>query len=354
MLATLPGTGPVAAAAPLLILWVLSPAVAYGVSRGRRRLRESAGEFPEERARSLARRVWGYYERFQVPAEHWLVPDHFQEDPGGEVATRTSPTNLGMALLGAVTAWDLGFAGTPGFIARLWRSVDGMDRLERVRGHFLNWYDTTTREPLRPRYISTVDSGNLAAALVVAGEALREAPARALWTSDRPRGVTDTLRVAGETLDSSGRTGTARALRVELRALEMWTERNLGDAWAGGPGTFVRALEELRDRKLPELDRRFRRIGETAPEGDEAALPPPVATWLERFRADVDETLAEILLFLPWLAPRYREHPAARDLHRRLLGSGSEPPAPRRLRTFLEGRAPLRRQYGRKRVARRT
>ena len=335
-LALLAGPGALPAAAPLLSLWALSPAVAYGVSRGRRRLREPAGEFPEERARSLARRVWGYYERFQIPAEHWLVPDHFQEDPGGEVATRTSPTNLGMALLGAVTAWDLGFAGTPGFIARLGRSVDGMDGLERVRGHFLNWYDTTTREPLGPRYISTVDSGNLAAALVVAGEALRETPARALWTSDRPRGVTDTLRVARETLDSVGRTGTARALRVELRALEMWTERNLGDAWAGGPETFVLALEELRDRKLPELDGRFRRIGQTDPDREEPTVPPPVATWLERFRTDVDGTLAEILLFLPWLAPRYREHAAARDLHRRLLGSGSEPLAPRQLRACLE------------------
>ena len=337
-LALLPGPGALPAAAPLLGLWGLSPAIAYGVSRRRRRLREPRGEFPEERARSLARRVWGYYERFQVPAEHWLVPDHFQEDPGGEVATRTSPTNLGMALLGAVTAWDLGFAGTPGFIARLGRSVDGMDGLERVRGHFLNWYDTTTCEPLGPRYISTVDSGNLAAALVVTAEALREAPGRALWTSDRARGVTDTLRVAGETLDASGGTGTARALRVELRALEMWTERNLGDAWAGGPGRFVRALEELRDRKLPELDERFRRIGEAAPDGEEPTVPPPVATWLERFRADVDGTLAEILLYLPWLAPRYREHPAARDLHRELPGSGSEPLAPRRLRACLEER----------------
>ena len=337
-LALLPGTGALPAAAPLLLLWALSPAVAYGVSRHRRRLREPAGEFPEERARSLARRVWGYYERFQLPEGHWLVPDHFQEDPGGEVATRTSPTNLGMALLGAVTAWDLGFAGTPGFIDRLRRSVEGMEGLERVRGHFLNWYETTTREPLRPRYISTVDSGNLAAALVVAAEALREAPARALWTSERPRGVTDTLRVAGETLDSSGRTGTAQALRVELRALEMWTERNLGDAWTGGPGTFVRALEELRDRKLPELEGRFRRIGEAASGGEEPAVPPAVATWLERFRADVEGTLAEILLFLPWLAPRYREHPAARDLHRGLPGSGSEPPSPRRLHAYLEER----------------
>ena len=326
------------AAAPFLLLWTLSPGIAFWVSRGRRR-RFPAGEFPSHRARSLARRVWGYYERFQVPEQHWLVPDHYQEDPVGEIATRTSPTNLGMALVGGVTAWDLGFLGTPRLIDRVGKSVGGMARLERVRGHFLNWYDTATLEPLGPHYISTVDSGNLAAAFVVTCEALQEAVTRELWSEECPLGVMDTLRVAGETLESGSRTGTAKALRVELRALEMWTERNLGDAWGEGLEAFVRALEELRDRKLPELGERSLRIHEDAQGEAESATPPVVDAWLARFRADVEETLGEIHLFLPWLRPRYREHhPPAGELHRGLLASGSEPLSPRNLRAYLLNR----------------
>ena len=336
--ALLHGEALLLASAPFLLLWTLSPAIGYRASRARRRLREPDGEFPVARARSLARRVWGYYERFQVPEQNWLVPDHYQEDPVGEVATRTSPTNLGMALVGTVTAWDLGFVGTPGFISRLRRSVGGMERLERVRGHFLNWYDTTTLEPLHPRYISTVDSGNLAASFVVTCEALREAVARDLWTGECPRGVVDTLRVARETLESESRSGSAKALGVELRALEMWTERNLSDAWGEGVETFVRALEALRDRKLPELQERFLRIREGDPGEAEPTRPPMVDAWLARLRADIEETLGEILLLLPWLNPRYRENPAARALHRGLLASGGEPLSPRHLRGYLSGR----------------
>ncbi len=336
--ALLHGEALLLASAPFLLLWTLSPAIGYRVSRARRRLREPEGEFPVARARSLARRVWGYYQHFQVPEQNWLVPDHYQEDPVGEVATRTSPTNLGMALVGTVTAWDLGFVGTPGFISRLRKSVGGMDRLERVRGHFLNWYDTTTLEPLHPRYISTVDSGNLAASFVVTCEALREAVTRELWTGECPRGVVDTLRVARETLESRNRSGSAKALGVELRALEMWTERNLSDAWGAGIETFVRALEALRDRKLPELHGRFLRIREGDPGEAELTKPPLVDAWLTGLRADVEETLGEILLLLPWLKPRYREDPAASALHRGLLASGSEPLSPRQLRGYLSGR----------------
>ena len=323
------------AAMPFLTLWLFSPVVAYWVRRPGRPLREPRGEFPRVRARVLARRVWAYYERFQGPERHWLPPDHFQEAPGAEVAERTSPTNLGMALISAVTAWDLGFVGTAGVVTRIRNTVDGMRRLTRYRGHFLNWYDTSSLEPLHPLYVSTVDSGNLAASFVVSWEALGEAATRELWAQDGAEGLVDTLRVVGEMLREARQSGVAQALQVEVRALEMWMTRNLGDAWGGGLASFVSVLEELRDRKLSELETNFLRIHEEPGDSSVGEEWGALHAWLGHLRADVERMLDEILLLLPWLSPRFREHEVARRLHLGLMENGSEPPSLRRLESYL-------------------
>ncbi len=91
------------------------------------------------------------------------------------VARRTSPTNIGLALLANVAAHDLGFIDLPTLATRLEKMMDGIDGLERWEGHLLNWYDTDTLAPLAPRYVSTVDSGNLVASCMVLIEALEEA-----------------------------------------------------------------------------------------------------------------------------------------------------------------------------------
>ena len=82
------------------------------------------------------------------------------------VAHRTSPTNMGLALLANLTAHDFGYLSTGQLLVRTTNALDTMESLERYRGHFYNWYDTQTLLPLAPRYVSTVDSGNLAAHLL--------------------------------------------------------------------------------------------------------------------------------------------------------------------------------------------
>ena len=124
------------------------------------------GRAQEHKLRLLARSTWLYFEHFVGPEDRWLPPDHFQEDPRGLVAHRTSPTNIGLMLLSTLSAHDLGYIGPLELSLRLRDSLDSMDKLERVRGHFLNWYDTRSFAPLPPRYISTVDSGNLVACLI--------------------------------------------------------------------------------------------------------------------------------------------------------------------------------------------
>jgi cyclic beta-1,2-glucan synthetase len=122
--------------------------------------------------RQLARRTWYFFEVFAGPEDNWLPPDNFQADPRPEIAHRTSPTNIGMLLLSMLTARDLGYLGLRNLVIRGRAVLDTMDRMERHRGHWLNWYDTRSLHPLEPRYVSTVDSGNLAVSLVTLAEGL--------------------------------------------------------------------------------------------------------------------------------------------------------------------------------------
>jgi cyclic beta-1,2-glucan synthetase len=173
-----PGALPIAS--PFLLLWAAAPVVAYWLSVPvGARVRPLAD--PERRLlRRTARKTWRYFDTFVTEADGWLAPDNYQESEGiRRLARRTSPTNIGMGLLSTMAAHDLGYLTTDVMIRRLQQTVDTLEGLERHRGHFLNWYDTATRAPLHPRYVSTVDSGNLAAALIAIVQgllALEETP----------------------------------------------------------------------------------------------------------------------------------------------------------------------------------
>jgi cyclic beta-1,2-glucan synthetase len=162
------------AAAPVLVLWAAAPFIAYTLSQPvPERRRELA---PEDRAflERTARETWRYFEAFMGPEHHGLPADNFQETPEPRVAYRTSPTNIGMGLLATLAAHDLGFIATDVLAERIDSTLTTMEGLERFEGHLLNWYDTQSLAPLPPRYVSTVDSGNLAGALMTLAEGLRE------------------------------------------------------------------------------------------------------------------------------------------------------------------------------------
>jgi cyclic beta-1,2-glucan synthetase len=161
-------------AAPLLGLWVAAPWVAHALSRPVPEHRRELG--PADRAflEAVARDTWRYFEAFMGPEQHSLPADNFQETPAPRVAQRTSPTNIGMGLLATLAAHDLGFIGTDELAERVDATLTTMEGLEHFEGHLLNWYDTQSLAPLPPRYVSTVDSGNLAGALMALAEGLRE------------------------------------------------------------------------------------------------------------------------------------------------------------------------------------
>ena len=182
-------------AAPFLLIWTLAPLIAFRLS------------LPEEKSvkknkldaedirwlRHAARRTWRYFETFVGETDHWLPPDNFQQDPTETVAQRTSPTNIGLLLLSTLAARDFGFIGTLETIERIELTLMTMERLPRFRGHFLNWYDTRSLEPLEPQYVSTVDSGNLAGHLIAVAEGCREFADAPLFGDHTLHGLLDTF-----------------------------------------------------------------------------------------------------------------------------------------------------------------
>jgi cellobiose phosphorylase len=156
----------VVAAAPILLLWFAAPVVTWQISRP---LTRRGARLTLDQLRFLsgvARKTWGFFDTYVGPDDHWLPPDNFQESPAPAVAHRTSPTNMGLALLANLSAYDFGYIPAGRLLDRTVHAFQAMSAMDRHRGHFYNWYDTQTLEPLEPRYISSVDSGNLAGHLL--------------------------------------------------------------------------------------------------------------------------------------------------------------------------------------------
>ena len=147
-------------------MWAVSPAIADAIGRPIPRDREPLDDAQRMELRKVARLTWRYFEELFAPADHWLIPDNYQEDRDELIAHRTSPTNIGLQLLSTLAARDFGYLSTAGVIDRLEPTFGTLLRMQRYRGHFYNWYDTRTLVPLAPTYISTVDSGNFAGYLL--------------------------------------------------------------------------------------------------------------------------------------------------------------------------------------------
>ncbi len=160
------------AATPLLFLWLTSPLILRGLSQPIQKAEHQLDAEQIRFLRRMARKTWAFFETFITAADHWLPPDNYQEVPVAVLARRTSPTNMGLALLANLTAYDFGYIPISILIERTSNALATMNKLERYRGHLYNWYNTETLEPLLPRYISSVDSGNLAGHLLTLRQGL--------------------------------------------------------------------------------------------------------------------------------------------------------------------------------------
>lgn len=215
---------------PFTLSWLLSPFIAERISRPTQgRDTEYLDEQAETILRLTGRRTWRYFERFVTAEDNMLPPDNFQETPSPVLARRTSPTNIGLYVLSVVAARDFGWIGTHDALDRLEATMGSMDRLERYRGHFLNWYATADLRPLDPKYVSSVDSGNLAGHLITLANACDEWRTSSLPPATRLKGVADTLALVREIRPTSGQSEAGGRLDLALDMLARTVNHHVHD-----------------------------------------------------------------------------------------------------------------------------
>lgn len=184
--------------AAIAFLWLISPLMAYWISRPVSKRRSRLSDEDIAMLRRMSRKIWRYFEDFAGETDHYLPPDNYQEDPPRGIAHRTSPTNIGLLLVSILSACDMGYIGWKEKIGKLGKTICTIEKLEKWNGHLYNWYDTETLETLRPLYVSTVDSGNLVGYMIVVREGLKEYFAKKTPVSSMAQGLYDTLGLVCE------------------------------------------------------------------------------------------------------------------------------------------------------------
>jgi len=290
--------------APFVILWMLSPVVARWASRPP----PVAGPKPVSAAdaqalRLIARRTWRFFETFVAAEDHMLPPDNFQEEPEPVVAHRTSPTNLGLYLLSVVSAHDFGWLGTLETVQRLDATLAAMDGLQRFRGHFYNWYDTHDLCPLDPKYVSSVDSGNLAGHLIAVGNACREMISRPVVGPECLGGIEDAVQLTRESLraladDRRIQTVTRKQLEEALDALAA-ALRSAPATPAGSAAGIAGRLAELA-RQADAVTDMARTLAEERGNGASADVSADVLTCAEAVCASIQSHERDIEQLMPW------------------------------------------------------
>jgi cyclic beta-1,2-glucan synthetase len=180
---------------PILGLWFIFPAIVRWISKPNVVDSVKLSDIQYGFLRELSRKTWSFFETFVGNDDNWLPPDNYQEYPVSVIAHRTSPTNIGLSLLANLAAYDFGYIFTGELITRTHNAFSTMHSLERYQGHFFNWYDTQSLKPLRPLYISSVDSGNLAGHLLTLKQGLISLPDQLIPGTRIFEGIDDTLQI---------------------------------------------------------------------------------------------------------------------------------------------------------------
>ncbi|MGD1030764.1 MAG: glucoamylase family protein [Opitutaceae bacterium] len=298
-------------ALPILGLWVAAPWVAWRISRPIESAAPSLTAGQSAFLRRIARKSWHFFEFFVTARENWLPPDNFQEIPAPTVASRTSPTNMGLGLLANLAARDLGYLSVGALIKRTQNAFATMQRLERHRGHFYNWYETRLLRPLLPLYVSSVDSGNLAGHLLTHGSGLRELADEKILAPQIFAGLRDTVAVLGSL------TGSNPAL-AQLDAELAQAPGTLSAAWA--------LLERATDRAAGIA-------AALANKGEE------LQRWGQALEQNCRQHRDDLALLAPWLA--LPPPPGAEDGLREKLARLDQAPTLREMSALDQSLGPL-------------
>lgn len=282
--------GALPASAPLLLLWLAGPAIAWRLSQPLDTRQKKLTPRQRLHLRSIARRTWHYFDTFVTERDHWLAPDNFQEAPNGVIATRTSPTNIGMGLIANLTAWDLGYIPTGQVVERVSRTLSVLEQMDHFRSHLYNWYDTRTLQPIEPRYISSVDSGNLAGLLLVLKAGLEDLGNQPLVRPEMFDGLADTLRIALELSRSRSASNEGSATPANVRETTQRLDRLLAEC-----RTSVTTLSRAH-RLLDHMATTAADLAGSLSAGDQR-----VQHWVRAFETQCREFDSELMRLAPWI-----------------------------------------------------
>lgn len=265
---------------PVLILWLAAPFVEWWV--GLSWPAKESGLSARQRIflQRLSRKTWEFFERFVSEEDNWLPPDNYQEHPDPRIAHRTSPTNIGISLLSNLAAYDFGYITADKLIDRCSNTFDTLFKLERFNNHLYNWYDTASLAPLHPRYISTVDSGNFAAHLMVLKQGLLELKSQPLFSTKVFDGIMDTIEVMI----------TLKEKKVVLEQLK----KELDGIRNSPPVTLFDAL-----KALTTLERPCQQLRDSYTSSTEQQTL--FAKWLGDLEGQINDAKTELLSMAPWL-----------------------------------------------------
>ena len=275
-------------AGPLLLLWFASPALVWWISRPLSRRTVRLSDDQNNFLRKISRRTWAFFETYVGQDDHWLPPDNYQEHPIGVVAHRTSPTNMGLALLANLSAYDFGYIGVGQFISRTANTLASMADLKRYRGHFYNWYDTQSLQPLNPLYISSVDSGNLAGHLLTLRPGLLVLPDQKIFLPRIFDGLSDTLRVLRD---------AAAEAPPELQALLENVQKNMGSVCDPRPVTLTAT-----HTCMTRFSTAAAELAVTLQTNPAAANMVDALWWAQTLSLQCASALEALVMHAPWLA----------------------------------------------------
>ena len=278
-----------------IAVWMCYPLAAKITGRSLKRNQRNL-DLPEQLLmRQVARRTWHYFESFVNLENNWLPPDNHQVSPVAFTANRTSPTNMGLYILSLISARDFGYVNSSIFLSSLELTLSTMQKLEQREGHYLNWYDTRTLEALAPKYISTVDSGNLAGYLLVGRQACLEFKN---WLIIDPRmieGLQDTIAVIEAEMKESDLDSISsfENLKQCQKILSTSIPTHYSE-WITFFKILAQAIEQLKNNVITRHENKSTEVTK-------------IVIWIDSCSFYIENTLQEISLVAPWTRGEFHD-----------------------------------------------
>lgn len=297
-------------ALPFLFAWACSKLICRWLDLPLPPARSQLSPGDELLLRNSALRIWRFFREWSQDATHWLIPDNVQESP--QLAAHIiSPTNLGLLLNARLAAYDMGYLAAPEFARETERSLDAARRLPRYKGHFLNWNSIEKLDAIEPLFVSTVDSGNLAACLWTLKQGCLEMIWKPLFSKALWHGLRDHLNLLTELIE---RPPGPKRVRASLKSAGAVLKE------------LARSFDSLGENSLawisflPEAERKIEQFEEKLEQAENSPNKIEAQWWVNEFRTRLQSARQLAANFAPWTLPEYQ--PLVQNLS---LGVGVSP-----------------------------